>query len=304
MARRVKLIFNPHADRGNSWRVASALQPIIENHGGASWSTTEYPGQATELASQACAEGYDVIAALGGDGTVHEVVNGMMQVEAEDRPLLGVVPLGSGNDFGNNVGVPNDPEAAMARVFTGESMNVDIGVIVDDQGRIEYWDNTLGIGFDASVVIHSNSITRLHGFAMYLWAVIQTILSKHTIAQMRISTESDDQEQDVLMITICNGPREGGGFNVAPDAKPNDGILDYALIRGVSRLTMFRLIPEVMNGTHGKFKQVSIGQLRQAKLTYDRPLAIHADGEVFAGFSTGIRGVEVSIIPEAIRVIV
>jgi diacylglycerol kinase family enzyme len=177
----VKLIFNPHADKGNAWRLASTLQNLIERQGGASWVATEYPSHATELTLQAASEGYGIITALGGDGTVHEIVNGLMQIPVSQRPKLAVIPIGSGNDFGNNVGIDMDIEKAVLRVFNGTIKTIDIGKITDQDGVIEYWDNTMGIGFDGSATINASKITRLQGFPMYLMAVIQTILQSRQI---------------------------------------------------------------------------------------------------------------------------
>lgn len=300
----VKLIFNPHADKGNSWRLASTIQNIIERLGGASWSATEYPGHATELTLQAAKEGYRTITALGGDGTVHEVVNGLMQIRTEERPNLAVVPIGSGNDFSNNVGIDKDIEKAVLRVFGGNVKAIDIGETTDQSGVTVFWDNTMGIGFDGAATILASKITRLQGFPMYLLAVIQTILRHHDVAQMTIQTDTETIQRDVLMIAVCNGPREGGGFHVAPDAEYDDGVLDYAMIEGVSRLMLFRLIPEVMNGTHGRFKQVRLGRSREFKISYDRPMAIHTDGEVFASFTSDIRELTVKVLPKALNVVI
>lgn len=304
MDRRIKLIFNPHADRGRAWDIASSLQAIIERYGGADWAATEYPTHATEIATEAANEGYDVVAAVGGDGTVHEVVNGLMSAPQDTRPALAAVPIGSGNDFCSSIGVLPEPEKAMQRVFIGDQKAIDLGQITDQTGRMEYWDNTLGIGFDAAVTVHSYRITRLQGFTMYLWAVIQTIMRNHDAPRMTIRTDEETIDQEVLMIVLCNGPREGGGFNVAPDAKPDDGIFNYAMIERVSRLMMFRLVPEVMNGTHGRFKQVKMGQFRELHLTTERPVAIHTDGEVYAGFGSEVHELKVQILPGAINVIV
>jgi YegS/Rv2252/BmrU family lipid kinase len=257
---------------------------------------------ATELAEQAARESYDVVAALGGDGTVHEVVNGLMRVPAESRPLLGSVPLGSGNDFSSNVGIEENLELAMERVFKGEPKSIDLGQVTDGSGRTEFWDNTLGIGFDASATIHSYQITRLQGFAMYLWAVILTILRNHDAPLMKIVTDEETFEQEVLMFVLCNGPREGGGFFVAPDAKPDDGVFHYTMVKHVSRLMMFRLVPEVMKGTHGRFKQVRMGNFRELKLTSERPITVHTDGEVFAGFNSDVTQLEVQLLPGALKV--
>jgi diacylglycerol kinase family enzyme len=192
----------------------------------------------------------------------------------------------------------------MERIFEGQALPVDVGEIKDNTGRSEYWINMLGIGFDATVLIHTYQITRLQGFSMYLAAVLRTILRYHIAPYMVIQTDEEQFEQPALMIVICNGAREGGGFYVAPDAKVDDGILHYAMVGDVSRLKMFRLVPEVMNGTHGRFKDVRMGQFRKLTLTADRPLTIHTDGEVYAGLTSTVQSVEVGIHPAAIKMIV
>ncbi len=304
MNRRVKLIFNAHADRGRAWNIASALQTIVEHHGNTTWSATEYPAHATELAEQAAKEGYDVVIAVGGDGTAHEVMNGLMRVPEAKRPLFGIVPVGSGNDFSANIGVIQEPEQAMHRVFDGDVKTIDIMRIKDNTGHIEYVDNTLGIQFGAFATLHSHSITRLQGFMMYLWSVIKTIILNHDAPRMTMQTDSESFEEEVQYLVLCNGPREGGGFFVAPDAIPDDGILDYALIKRVSRLMMFRILPEVMKGTHGKFKQVRLGRFHEFKLVSERPMAIHTDGEILAGFTSELTELEVKILPGALKVII
>jgi len=300
----VKLIINPNADIGRAWRWASDLRPIVEEYGGADWSGTVYPTHATELARQAAEQGYEMVVAVGGDGTVHEIINGLMDFPPERRPRLGVVPMGSGNDFAHNTGINNRPEIAMRQVFTGELRKIDLGVIKDEHGRLEYWDNTLGIGFDATVTIRSHSLPVLRGFLMYLTAVIQTIMVNYDAPRMHIKTDQEQWEEAMLMIVLCNGQREGGGFYVAPEAENNDGWFNYAAIRKVSRPMMFRLIPEVMRGTHGRFPQVRMGKFRELQLKSEDPLHVHVDGEIFAGFGTDLRELSVSILPQEIEVIV
>lgn len=304
MSRKIKLIFNPHANRGRAWDIATLLQSIVERHGGGSWAATEYPTHASDLAEQAAQEGYEIVVALGGDGTVHEIVNGLMRVPVNIRPALAAVPLGSGNDFCSHQGIPEDVELAMQRAFTGERKTIDLGQVIDNAGRTEFIDNTLGIGFDAAVTIYSYRITRLKGFSMYLWAVIQTIMRNHVAPRMQIITDEESFEQDVLMLVLCNGPREGGGFFVAPDARSDDGIFHYAMIQRVSRPMMFRLIPEVMRGTHGRFKQVRMGKFHELKLTSEMPITVHIDGEIYAGFTSDLYKLEVKVLPEALTVIV
>jgi YegS/Rv2252/BmrU family lipid kinase len=298
------LIFNPHADRGRSSGLEKDVQHILEKYPGAEWSTTEYAHHAIELAEQAANDGFDIVVAIGGDGTVHEVVNGLMRVPEDQRPVLGSVPIGSGNDFSSNVGAPQEIEEALEQVFNGKIKRIDIGQITDGSGRSEFWNNTLGIGFDAAVTVISYQISRLQGFTMYLWAVIKTIVLHHHAPMMKIVTDEEEINQNILMFVACNGPREGGGFYVAPDAVLDDGLFHYAMIKNVSRAMMFRLIPEVMNGTHGRFKQVRMGQFREMELTSDEPVTIHMDGEVFAGFDSSVTNLKLKILPNALQVIV
>jgi diacylglycerol kinase (ATP) len=301
---KTKLILNPNADLGHAWQKAADLRPIVEQYGGADWTGTVYPTHAIELAKQAAEEGYELVIAAGGDGTVHEIVNGLMQLPQERRPRLGVVPLGSGNDFAHGVGVSENAPEAMKQVFTGQPRRIDIGVIEDNRGRREYIDNTLGIGFDAIVTIRSRQLPIVRGFLMYLVAVLQTIILNHDAADLQIVTDYETWHEETLMFVICNGAREGGGFMVAPDAVPDDGIFHYAAINKVSRLMMFRLVPEVMKGTHGRFEQVRMGHLKQLELKSDRPLFIHMDGEIFSGFGTDVDAIKLEVLPGALEVMV
>src|SRR5512145_2774237 len=135
---KVKIILNPMADMGNAWRIARDLRSITEQHGGVDWSGTVYPGHAIELARQAGEQGYDMVVAMGGDGTVHEVVNGLMQVPEEKRPVLGVVPAGSGNDFAHGIKVSKAPTEALRYALDGEASLVDLGLMTDEHGHTEY----------------------------------------------------------------------------------------------------------------------------------------------------------------------
>lgn len=303
MSRKVKIILNPMADMGNAYKDANDLRPIIAEYGNADWSGTVYPTHATELAKQAGEDGYDMVIAMGGDGTCHEVVNGLMQLPEDKRPVMGIVPVGSGNDFAHALGVPMQSDRALAHALDGEISTVDIGLMTDENGRQEYFDNTVGIGFDAVVTIRSHKLPLLRGFLMYLTAVIQTIIFNHKPAKMTIQADEERIEQSNLMVTVCNGPREGGGFIIAPDAKNNDGILDYALVSKCSRPMMFRLIPEFMNGTHGRFDLVKLGTCKKFSLTSELPVYIHADGEIYTSFGSDLHKVDFEILPGALKVV-
>lgn len=303
MHRKVKIILNPMADMGNAWRIARDLRSITEQHGGVDWSGTVYPGHAIELAKQAGEQGYSMVIAMGGDGTVHEVVNGLMQIPEEIRPVLGVVPAGSGNDFAHSINASKTPNEALTCALNGQASAIDLGVMTDEHGHREYFDNTLGIGFGAIVTIRSHQLPILRGFLMYLTAVIQTIILDHNPIHMQIESDEEKWEQKVIYLILCNGPREGGGFLIAPDARIDDGIFHYAMITDVSRAMMFRIVPEVMKGTHGRFKQVKMGTCKKFSLTANRPLYIHADGEIFTGPGTDLRNVSFEILPNALNVV-
>ncbi|WKZ36859.1 MAG: diacylglycerol kinase family lipid kinase [Anaerolineales bacterium] len=305
MPRKVKLILNPMADMGRAWKTANDLRPIAQEFkGDLTWSGTVYPTHAIELAKQAAAEGCDLVIAMGGDGTVHEVMNGLMQVPQERRPVMGVVPIGSGNDFAYSIGLTQRSSYALAHALKAETVKpVDIGLLTDEHRRQEYFDNTLGIGFDAVVTIRSHKLPIVKGFLMYLTAVIQTILLNHNPAKVKIETDAETWEGNTLMVTLCNGPREGGGFMLSPDSKNNDGKMEYVIVDKVSRATMFRLVPEFMKGTHMRFKQVRMGEFKKLTLTSDLPLYIHADGEIFTSFGSNLKKVSFEILPQALQVV-
>jgi YegS/Rv2252/BmrU family lipid kinase len=301
--RKVKLIFNPMSDRGRSGQKASDLQAIVDKMGGADWVGTDYPGHATELAEQAGKDGYDTVVALGGDGTAHEVVNGLMQLPEDQRPALGLIPIGSGNDFAFASGISMNPQVAMQRIFRGTPAPVDIGVITDGNGRTEYWDNSVGMLFDAAVNIQSRRITRLYGFAMYLVAVIRSIIENYDPTRLKLTIDGTSNEHELLMLTLGNGPREGGGFMTTPDARNDDGQFDYLMITPISRLMMFRLLPEAMKGTHARFDCVTLGCFRSLELEADRAVPIHLDGELWAPYEADVRELTVGILPGALNLI-
>jgi len=303
-SKRIKLIMNPNADMGNAWRQASDLRSLVEEYGQADWAGTVYPTHAVQLAEQAAIDGYDLVITLGGDGTVHEVVNGLMRVPADQRPQLGVVPLGSGNDFAFNIGMQSDIQKALLQILTGKVRKLDVARVEDEHGRSEYWINTINVGFGGSVNIYSHSLPIVRGFLMYLTAVILTIIRNYDVLKIQFTTDADSWEQEVMMIAICNGPREGGGFQTAPDAIMDDGLLDYTTVRKVSRAMMFRLIPEFMRGSIHGFNQISMGRMTRMEIQSDKPLYLHTDGEVFAGFANDIRKLSISLMPQSIDVVV
>ena len=303
MPKKVKLIFNPIANLGRAWPVAADLRPVVEELGGADWSGTVYPTHATELARQAGEDGYEMVVAMGGDGTVHEVVNGLMQLPREKRPRLGVVPVGSGNDFAFSLGISRKPEEALRQVLAGRPRPLDIGSICDEHGRKEYWNNTLGIGFDTIVTIHSRRVPILQGFAVYFAAVLQTILFDYHPFSLTVKTDQETLTDEMMMMVLCNGGREGGGFYLDPAAKTDDGKFSYIYVRKISVPRMLMTIPYFLKGTHARLPYVKMGTLQQLEMTSDRPLYIHTDGEVYAGLGSKVKSLSIQVHPGVLEAV-
>jgi YegS/Rv2252/BmrU family lipid kinase len=263
---------------------------------------TRQPGHARLLARQAADEGYDLVVAAGGDGTVHEVVNGLMRGDRADV-ALGVLPIGSGNDFAFGFGIPLQLEVAVARLFQGQLQAVDLGRVEDERGRFEFFQNNLGIGFDAVVVIRSETITRVHGFMMYLLAALQTIVQYYQTHRLEIRFDEELVRQESLFLALGIGPRGGGGFLLTPDAKTDDNLIDSCLVNPISRLTMLRLLLRGMKGTHVTSPHVGMRQSRRIAVQSQTPLPIHVDGEMFAYPRDNVYQVTITSVPAAIEVI-
>jgi diacylglycerol kinase (ATP) len=157
------------------------------------------------------------------------------------------------------------------------------------------------MGFDSVVNMHTRKITAIHGFLMYFVALMWTIFRNFDPIDLHVETDQETWDLRSLMLALGNGPREGGGFNITPDAKLDDGLLNYVTIKSISRLMMLRLVPEVMKGTHGRFKPVRMGTCRRMTVTSRQPLYVHCDGEIFAGFGTDIRSLVIQILPKSIQ---
>ncbi|BAJ64594.1 diacylglycerol/lipid kinase family protein [Anaerolinea thermophila] len=301
--KRVRIIFNPIANFGRSWAIASSLRPLLTELGGAEWTGTVYPTHAVELARQAGEDGVETIIAMGGDGTVHEIVNGLMQLPPEKRPVLAIVPVGTGNDFAHSLGISSDPEIALRQAFSAPTHAVDIAHIRDNRGHEEYWVNSLGIGFDAVINIRSRRIPVFQGFLVYFLALLQAVLLDYTPYHAHFRTDQEEWEENLLMTILGNGRREGGGFQIAPRASVRDGAIDFCAVRTIPRMMMFYTVPYFLKGTQESLSYVRSGQLRRLELHSDRPLFIHTDGEIYAAYHSTVRNLTVEAVPSAIRVV-
>ena len=299
---RLKVVLNPEAGRGYAARIEPQIKKYLADLGVEfDLVRTQGRGHAIELTQQALQDGYDVVVAVGGDGTSHEVVNGLMA--GASGPVAGTlacIPAGSGNDFAATNGVPEDVRGACELLAAGGTRVVDVGRVTID-GRIRrYFDNTVGIGFDGLVTLEARNFKRLRGMLLYVPVVLKTIFA--TLQPMDVEILFDDEKiaRTAMMIVVANGPREGHTFLVAPNAICNDGYLDLVIVDTMPRLSMLGILPAFMQGTHLKDPRVSEHRVRHVKVTSEQPLYLHVDGEILCGEA---HEVEFEILPTALRMI-
>ena len=256
LKQKIQVIFNPAADLGRARRLESTIHSLVNELGGAEWTPTRQPGHARELAIEAGKQGFERVIAAGGDGTMHETANGLMQITAQKRPILGIIPIGSGNDFAASLGIAMDKTKALESAFNAKSHPVDIGSLQTNSKPKEYWLNVVGIGFDAVADIRARRMPIFHGFWLYLLAALQTILFNHTPYRFTAKLDGKDWQRELLMLIISNGRSEGGGFKIAPHARLDDGLFNLIGVQKISRLRMLLTLPYFMRGTHARLPYV------------------------------------------------
>ena len=247
-------------------------------------------GSAGDLAHRAAAEGTDIVAAAGGDGTVGEVANGLVGTNA----ILGVLPMGTGNDFARTLGIGTDLQLAANALVRGYSCEVDLGKISNGG----YFINVAGCGFDAEVATRVNQGFRwVHGTMAYVVAVLQTLI-RFRPTRISLVMDGASREEIVMLCAIANAKTYGGGMRVAPDADISDGLFDIVLVGNVSRFEFLRAFPSVFKGTHISHPKVQVFRASKVSISSLATMAALADGE-----EIGNTPVEFQIIPRAIKVI-
>jgi YegS/Rv2252/BmrU family lipid kinase len=290
-------IVNPVAGRGAALRAWTAVRPVLEVAGGVEMAETRGRGHAAELAESAVRAGFSAVVALGGDGTVHEAANGVLRAaeSAEETAGLGIVPVGSGNDFAVIAGIPRDPAAAARRIASGAERRVDVGRV---DGR--WFTNGVGIGLDARVAVEANRSRRGRGMGMYLLALAR-VLRAYTPPAMRVEIDGDEViDRPLTLVTVGNGGRHGGGFWLCPDARIDDGALDVCVCDGLSRPRLLALLPRTLRGTHVGASCVHMRRARRVRVTSATPVAVHADGEILF---EDARELEIEIVPGRLRLL-
>jgi diacylglycerol kinase (ATP) len=280
---RHKIIINPIAGRGAGERAVPLVEQTLQSHNlEFDLVRTERPWHAAELAQQACAGGYDVVVAVGGDGTANEVLNGIMLARQSGKPTaLGVLCVGRGNDFAFGVGAPGGIEDGCRALAQGHRRKIDVGRVVGGrypQGR--YFGNGVGIGFDAVVGFVAAKTRWLTGSASYVVAALETIFLYYRAPLLRIECDGQTLALPALMVSIMNGRRMGGGFMMGPEARPDDGLFDVCIARQVSRARIFTLIPRFMRGTQATHPSIKTMRAQRVVVTaIQGVLPAHGDGE-------------------------
>ena len=266
---------NPAAGRGAGARVLDAVTREFRRQGWAvDVARTRDPGHGTALAAQAARDGATCVVAVGGDGTVHEVANGLLRESA--AASLGVVPVGTGNDFAKLVGMYGHvPVRAVQRLVTAQRRRFDVGQVLD-----ECFVNTMGLGFGPEVVRVRNAMPGLRGFLSYLIPVYRAFAGFRAPWLELRSTEWAESGY-LMMVEVCNGTTAGGSYRFAPHADPSDGRLDVCLVRRVSLPRFLLAVPRVMRGTHARMREVVMFQTRELTIhSPEQPLLLHLDGEL------------------------
>jgi YegS/Rv2252/BmrU family lipid kinase len=291
------LIANPNAGRGAADQALSRIKDVLtsENLSYRIVRTT-HPGHATEAARQALRDGERYLVAVGGDGTVHEVVNGMIEGGKPLVPdaVLGVVAAGSGCDFVRSFGLPADAEHAAARLAGDRARTIDVGTVTCADGKTTCFVNIAEVGLGAAVVARAANLGRFLGGARYA-AGFWLTLPRFRPAAVRLDADGQHHAWRAFNVVVANCRFYGGGMQISPNSDPTDCLLDILVMTG-PKSDSFTTLPKVYKGAHLPHR--NIAELRAAQLSVkaEPGFQVEADGEVL-----GATPASFGIIPGAIR---
>lgn len=292
----VLLIANPAAQRGNGAQAAEVAHRLLAEQVGEEhlqFALTEAPGHAIELAAQAQAQ---TVIALGGDGVIHEAVNGLMQIAADDRPAFGIIPVGSGNDYARTLNISEDVPKAVAQLGAAREVVADVGYC-----NGEYFMETLSFGLDAAIALDTivrRERTGQQGTILYAMSGFDQLM--HHLETYRMHAVLDGErtiERDVHLIAFQVGPTYGGGFRICPDARIDDGLFDICYAdapMSIPEATVKFL--SAKDAHHTKWKNIHFDRAASIELSFDRRPACQIDGEPHVADSYSI-----CIVPGALR---
>jgi diacylglycerol kinase (ATP) len=253
---------------------------------------TNEPLEATDVCKMGIEAGFTHIVAMGGDGTVNEVANGLQGFDS----VLCVIPAGNGNDFVRTVGIPIDPFHALDVLMHGATRTIDVGRVAEDRCVI----NGLGVGIDAQVARDVLRMERLRGVPAYLTAAVKEVF-RFKAFPVTLTAEDWNLEFECLSLGIANGPFCGGGFKLAPLAKLDDGRIDVAAVGDFPRLERLIRLPQARAGKHLSLSRVHYRQVESVTVSSPSKLVAHVDGEPYKLPREPFR---VEVVPNALRVLV
>ncbi|MGV1009118.1 MAG: diacylglycerol/lipid kinase family protein [Dermatophilaceae bacterium] len=293
--RRVGVVVNPVSGRGRAGAVATAMSTELSSAGHTlvELSAATAAGAETQARAAVLAGQVDVLAVVGGDGTVHLGTNAC----AGTGIPLAIVACGSGNDSARGLGLPRGDPVAMARLISvGTVRTIDAGCRATPAGP-RYWLGVLGAGFDSVVTERVLRMRRLHGRVRYLAAVARELPTFHGIPYA-VEVDGERVETDAMLVAVANGRSFGSGMLVCPDAVLDDGLFDVLILHHVGRAEFVRIFPLVFSGRHVGHPAVEIRRGRQVRLEADG-IQAQADGERF-----GALPLELHVAPGAVQVVV
>jgi YegS/Rv2252/BmrU family lipid kinase len=288
---------NPAAGHGRSARFREEVLAAARAHWGeVTLELTARPGHATELA-RAYAGEVERVVAVGGDGTVHEVANGLLSAGLATLPALGVVPVGTGNDFAKMTGGAGlRPAEAIAAFAAGGTRRFDVG-----HAWGEFFVNSLGVGLDADVARRVNLYKHWPGSLGYIVAALQAIIHRRSL-QLRVDADGASWSGPTVVLEVGVGPCAGGVFFLTPDARPDDGLLDVCAIGPFGLGFLLTKAPRVLRGRHTTLPQVRMAKAAHIRIvSADGPITAHLDGELR---SPGAAELDVTLRPAALPVLV
>jgi YegS/Rv2252/BmrU family lipid kinase len=293
----VCVIFNPNAGRKRASQRFERLREVLGVR--AHFRPTRGPGDGEELAYEAAREGFATVAAAGGDGTVHEVANGILRA-GRPEVVLEVYPIGSANDYAHTLGI--DPEWRLRDDPAVAVRAADVGVVRVADGRERYFVNGIGLGFNGQVNLEARRIRYLQGKLLYNLALLKGLCFRFKAPPMTVTMDGRERQVSTLALTLAIGRREGN-FVLAPNAVLDDGLFDYLHAGALSR---WELVRNLLGINSGHLPQdhplLWLGRCKEVSVKADVPLRFHIDGELFCQPPEDYYSVQVSIRPQALRV--
>ncbi|MDH4138998.1 MAG: diacylglycerol kinase family lipid kinase [Coriobacteriia bacterium] len=289
-------VVNPAARHGVTGRMLPAIRELLDGVVDYDLVVSDAPRHALDLAREST--GYDSVIAVGGDGTVHEILNGLMARPADDRPALALIPTGSGNDYRRTLGVSPDLPTAVRQIASGVRKQVDVGV-----ANGAYFANSMGIGLDARVTakaVETKVRTGWSGLPLYLRALFFVLFRQFYSHPVRIQFDDEPAvDLDMLLIAMTNGPTYGGGFFITPRAISDDGLLDVCYLDRLSLPGALWRLPFLVLGKHENMRPVHTSRHARVRLWSEKPVEGQIDGEVLLDSHY-----DVQVLPKALEVVV